>query len=132
MLDTDTCIAIIRRRPEATLRKLGGKSIGQIGVSSITLAELTFGIARSTRPQQAGEALQEFLLPLEVASFDEAAAREYGPVRAATSQAGTPIGPLDTLIARHALSLDAILVTQNPREFRRVKGLRVEDWIAGR
>lgn len=129
LLDTDTCIAIIRRRPEGTIRKLGGKSIGQIGISSITLAEMNFGIARSSRPQQAAEALEEFLMPLEIAAFDEAAAREYGPVRAATARAGTPIGPLDTLIASHALALDAILVTHNTREFSRVKSLRLEDWV---
>ena len=70
-----------------------------------------------------------FLLPLEVAAFDYAAAEAYGRIRAALESAGTPIGPLDTLIAGHAASLDAILVTDNVAEFSRVPGLRIENWL---
>jgi tRNA(fMet)-specific endonuclease VapC len=130
MLDTDTCIAIIRQRSPAALRKLSGKSVGQIGISSITLSELTYGVARSSRRAQSAAALQDFLLPLELAAYDTAAAECYGEVRAGLTAAGSPIGPLDTLIAAHALSLDVTLVTHNQREFRRVTGLRTEDWIA--
>ena len=132
MLDTDTCIAIIRQRSERALRKLSGKSVGQIGISSITLSELTYGVGRSSRRAASAEALQEFLLPLELAAYDTGAAQCYGDVRAGLTAAGSPIGPLATLIAAHALSLDVTLVTHNPREFRRVAGLRTEDWIAGR
>jgi len=129
MLDTNACIAIIRRRPDGAIRKLRGKSIGQVGISSVTLAELEFGVAKSSRPEQAHQALVEFLLPLELADFDSAAARRYGLLRSNLEAKGKPIGPLDTLIAAHALSLDAVLVTNNTREFKRVPGLVVDDWI---
>lgn len=129
MLDTNTCIALIKGRPERTLRKLRGKSVGQVGISSITLAELQYGVARSQRAPEAAAALAEFLLALEVAGFDAEAAGQYGQVSAGLSRRGLPIGPLDTLIAAHACALDAVLVTHNTREFRRVEGLRVEDWV---
>lgn len=129
MLDTDTCIAIIKRHPDSALRKLRGKSIGQVGISSITLAELAFGAAKSSRTKESHAALNEFLLPLEIAVFDHDAAMMYGEVRASLTQRGKPIGPLDTLIAAHALAIDAVLVTHNTREFSRVTGLRLEDWV---
>lgn len=129
MLDTNTCIALIKGQPERTLRKLRGRSVGQVGISSITLAELQYGVARSRRAPEAAAALAEFLLPLEVAGFDAEAAEQYGQVRAGLGRRGLPIGPLDTLIAAHACALDTILVTHNTREFRRVEGLRVEDWV---
>jgi tRNA(fMet)-specific endonuclease VapC len=129
MLDTDTCIAIIKRQPERALKKLRGKSLGQVGISSISLAELAFGAANSTRREQANAALEEFLLALEVASFDAEAALEYGNVRASLAKRGTPIGPLDTLIGGHALAVDAVLVTHNTREFSRIESLRLEDWV---
>ena len=129
MLDTNICIAIIRRRPEAALRRLRGKAIGQVGISSLTLAELQYGAARSREPAAARDALAEFVLALEVAPFDDAAAAIYGEVRAQLESRGQPIGPIDTLIAAHALALDTVLVTDNVREFRRVRGLVVEDWL---
>lgn len=128
MLDTDTCIAIIKQHP-AALKKLRGKSIGQVGISSITLGELAFGADKSNRSNDAYEALREFALALEIAAFDEDAAMQYGVVRAALARRGRPIGPLDTLIAAHAVSADAILVTHNTREFSQVEKLRLEDWI---
>lgn len=128
MLDTDTCIALIKSHPSA-IRKLRGKTIGQIGISSITLGELAFGVAKSSRPLEARAALGEFLLSLEVAPFDERASLHYGGVRASLERRGKPIGPLDTLIAAHALAEDVVLVTHNSAEFRRVEGLRTEDWV---
>ncbi len=127
MLDTDTCIAIIKKHPVA-LKKLRGKSIGQVGVSSITLGELALGAAKSGRPKEARDALGEFLLALEIAAFDEGAAMSYGDVRASLERRGRPIGPLDTLIGSHAHNLDVILVTRNTREFSQIEGLRLEDW----
>lgn len=127
MLDTDTCIAVIKKHPVA-LKKLRGKSIGQVGISSITLGELAFGAAKSSRPQEAHGALDEFLLALEVASFNDAAAMRYGDIRASLEKRGRPIGPLDTLIGSHAHQLDAILVTHNTREFSQIESLRLEDW----
>jgi tRNA(fMet)-specific endonuclease VapC len=129
MLDTDTCIAIIKKQPANALRKLRGKSIGQVGISSITLGELAFGAAKSAKPEVATAALAEFLLALEIAAFDDDAAMAYGQVRASPARRGTPIGPLDTLIAAHALAIDVVLVSHNAREFARVEGLRLEDWL---
>lgn len=127
MLDTDTCIAIIKKHPLA-LKKLRGKSIGQVGISSITLGELAFGAAKSSRSEDARGALDDFLLALEVAAFEERAAMTYGGVRASLERRGRPIGPLDTLIGSHADMLDVILVTHNTREFSQIEGLRIEDW----
>lgn len=127
MLDTDTCIAIIKKHPVA-LKKLRGKSIGQVGVSAITLGELAFGAGKSSRPKDAHEALRDFLLALEIAAFDDQSAMCYGEVRASLARSGKPIGPLDTLIGSHARSLDVILVTHNTREFARIEDLRLEDW----
>jgi tRNA(fMet)-specific endonuclease VapC len=129
MLDTNTCIAIIKGEPAQAIKKLRGKNIGQVGLSSITLGELSFGAARSARREQNLAALNEFLLALEVAPCDQAVAFEYGELRAALERVGWPIGSLDTLIAAHALALDVVLVTNNTREFGRVEGLRVEDWL---
>lgn len=128
MLDTDTCIAITKKHQSA-LKKLRGKSIGQVGISSITLGDLAFGADKSSRPKEAHDALSEFLLALEVAAFDDSAAMQYGEVRGSLARRGKPIGPLDTLIAAHALAIDAILVTHNTREFAQVEGLRLEDWV---
>lgn len=129
MLDTDTCIALIKQRPGSVLKKLRGKSTGQVGISSITLGELAFGASKSSRSQESHAALSEFLLPLEVAEFNETAAMHYGDVRADLDRQGRPIGPLDTLIAAHALAIEATLVTHNTREFKRVGSLRLEDWL---
>jgi tRNA(fMet)-specific endonuclease VapC len=130
MLDTDTCIAIIKGKPVSVLKKLRGKSVGQVGISSITLGELAFGAAKSGRRDEAHAALAEFLLALEIASFDSDAAAGYGGLRASLEKRGTPTGPLDTLIGAHAAALDVILVTHNTREFGRIDTLRLEDWAS--
>jgi tRNA(fMet)-specific endonuclease VapC len=104
-------------------------AVGDVGISSITAAELAFGreLNRSERNRRVVERALEALM---IAPFDLAAARAYGEVRAALQNLGTPIGPLDMLIAGHAISLDVPLATNNLREFRRVPGLRVENWLA--
>jgi tRNA(fMet)-specific endonuclease VapC len=130
MLDTDTCIAIIKGKPASVLKKLRGKSVGQVGISSITLGELAFGAAKSGRRDEAQAALAEFLLALEIASFDSDSAASYGQLRASLEKRGTPVGPLDTLIGAHAVALDVILVTHNSREFSRIDTLRFEDWMS--
>ena len=128
MLDTNVCIHVIRRRPPAVLRRFEEYEVGEVGVSSVTAAELFYGAEKSAVPEQNREALSRFLLPLEVLAFGDEAAAAYGRVRAALEKAGTPIGPLDALIAAHAVSLGVTLVTNNTREFSRVPGLEVEDW----
>jgi tRNA(fMet)-specific endonuclease VapC len=129
MLDTNICIALIRGRSASALQRLQSKRVGQVCVSSITAAELEAGAARSQWPDQARGALGQFLASLEVAAFDEAAAQAYGNVRAGLEIQGTPIGPLDTLIAAHAIALECTIVTNNVREFARVPDLQVEDWL---
>ena len=129
MLDTDTCIAIIKGDPARALKRLRTKAVGQVGLSSITLSELHYGAAKSNRASESRAALAEFVVALELAPFDESAAHHYGPLRATLSRRGTPIGPLDTLIAAHALALDVVLVTHNVKVFSRAPGLRVEDWL---
>lgn len=129
MLDTNTCIALIKRKPVHAIQKFGKYKVGDIGISAVTLAELRFGIAKSQHPTKNQAALDEFLLPLEIAAFDEPATAAYGVLRAALEKKGTPIGALDTMIAAHALSLDVTLVTNNTREFKRVPKLNITDWI---
>ena len=128
MLDTSICIYIIKQKPEKVLRHFKRHSIGDIGISSITLAELRFGVEKSQQIQKNRQALEEFILPLEIADFDEKAAVIYGAVRAALERAGTPVGDMDMLIGAHALSLDLTLVTNNVREFKQVKNLKIADW----
>ena len=128
MLDTNICIALIKRKSPRVLLHLQSRSVGDIGISTITLAELRYGVEKSLMADQNRRALEGFLLPLEIADFNESAASACGKVRAALEMAGKPIGPLDTQIGAHALSLDTVLVTNNTKEFKRIKGLKVADW----
>ena len=128
MLDTNTCIELIRERDERVLRRMKRRSPDNICVSSVTLSELEYGVAKSANPEKNRLALAEFMTPLAVASYDDAVAPVYGRVRAELELAETPIGPLDTMIAAHALSLGLTVVTGNEREFRRVSGLKVQNW----
>ena len=129
MLDTNTCIAIIKKKPPQALRRFRSYKVGDIGVSSVTLAELEFGVAKSTHRERNLEALEEFISPLEIAGFGQDEARVYGQVRAALEKQGTPIGALDTMIAAHALSLGVTVATNNTKEFSRVSGLKLIDWL---
>lgn len=129
MLDTNICIALIKRQPPELISRLRKHKPGDVSISSITLAELRFGVSKSKQVERNRAALDQFLLPLEILAFDDAAADCYGQIRAALEIKGTPIGPLDMLIASHALSLNAAIVTNNVREFSRVEGLRVENWL---
>lgn len=121
LLDTNTCIAVIKQKPLQVLKHLSRHSVGDVGLSSITLAELQFGVEKSLHQKRNQEALDEFLAK---------AAGIYGKVRSELERKGTPIGSLDTLIAAHALSLNVTLVTNNVREFRRVANLKVADWTS--
>ncbi|MBI2311250.1 MAG: type II toxin-antitoxin system VapC family toxin [Betaproteobacteria bacterium] len=129
MLDTNTCIAIIKRKPPQAFRHLRAHKVGDVGISTVTLAELEFGVAKSQHGEKNQQALDEFILPLEIADFDADAARACGRIRADLEKRGTPIGSLDTLIGAHALALGVTLVTNNTREFSRIHGLNVADWI---
>jgi tRNA(fMet)-specific endonuclease VapC len=120
---------VIRRRPRQVLARFQRCAVGDIGLSKVTLAELQYGVAKSAFPERNQEALAAFTLPLEILPFDAPAAAAYGPIRATLERQGTPIGAMDLLIAAHAVSLGVILVTNNPREFRRVSDLQVENWV---
>ena len=128
LLDTNICIYIIRRNSERVIERLIQKRISDVAISSITLSELEYGVAKSAKPKQNALALAEFLAPLLVIPYDEIAAHRYGHIRAELEKRGAPIGSLDMLIAAHALALQTILVTNNESEFNRVPGLRVENW----
>jgi tRNA(fMet)-specific endonuclease VapC len=128
LLDTNICIYIIKKRPIHVFDKFKSLPIGSIGISTITLAELQFGIMKSSDPEKNQEALDKFLTPLEIIDFDFKATIDYGKIRADLEKKGTPIGPLDTLIAAHAKSLDLTLITNNEKEFGRIPGLKIENW----
>lgn len=130
MLDTNICICIIKQQPESVLRRFLDYQVGDIGISSITLAELRYGVAKSKHREKNTEALDEFLIPLEILPFDEDAALAYGEIRSCLEKAGTPIGAMDLLIASHAVSQGVTLITNNLREVSRVPGLAFVDWVS--
>lgn len=130
MLDTHICIYLIKLKPEKVLKHFKSHEVGAIGISSITLSELRYGVAKSQHIEKNRQALDEFILPLEIADFDEAAAGVYGTIRAALEKVGRLIGSMDLLIGAHALALDVALVTTNTKEFKRIKNLKVVDWTA--
>lgn len=129
MLDTNICVEIIRRRTPSVLQHLLRTPPRDVCISVITLGELEFGAAKSAAPERNRLALLEFLAPLAVMPFSDQAAASYGFLRAGLEARGTAIGALDTLIAAHAQSLGLTLVTNNEREFRRVPGLKVANWV---
>ena len=128
MLDTNVCLYLIKEHPPSVVERFATHAVGDIGISVMTLAELEYGVSKSGRPARNREALDQFISPLEVAPFDRQATAAYGKLRTALEKKGRTIGSMDLLIAAHALSLDVRLITRNIREFRRVPGLRVEDW----
>ncbi len=127
LLDTNICIYIINAKPPQVLDRFREESLGAIALSSVSAAELAYGVIKSGSERNQ-RALEMFLSPLEILPFEGKAIWEYGRVRSGLEQIGQPIGALDTMIAAHALSIDAILVTNNTREFSRVHGLRLENW----
>jgi tRNA(fMet)-specific endonuclease VapC len=131
LLDTNICIYLIKQKPIGLMEKFSAYSVGEMGVSSITVGELWYGVAKSEHREANGQALEQFLLPLIVSEFDEGAAEVYGEIRAALEREGRPIGAMDMLIAAHAMSLGVVVVTNNEREFSRVPGLLVENWARG-
>jgi len=128
LLDTNICIYIIKQQRASVLKHFMEFQVGDIGISSITLSELRYGVAKSTNREKNSKALDEFITPLEVVSFDEQAAYVYGDIRASLEKAGTPIGSMDMLIAAHAVSLGLPLVTNNNRDFARIPYLTILDW----
>ena len=128
LLDTNICIYIINAKPPAVLARFQRYRMGDIGLCSVVAAELALGVAKSGSARNR-QALEMFLAPLIILPFDAAAVWFYGDLRADLERRGTPIGSLDTMIAAHALSQQALLVTNNTREFAVVPGLRLDNWV---
>lgn len=128
LLDTNICIYIIKNKPTQVFEKFISLEFGTVAISSITLAELNYGVQKSSNVDKNSEALIKFLTPIEILDFNYEATEEYGIIRSDLERKGMPIGPLDLLIAAHAKSLDIILVTNNENEFSRVAGLKIENW----
>jgi tRNA(fMet)-specific endonuclease VapC len=129
MLDTNICIYIIKRKPMDVIERFRQTGISQVGISTITLSELEYGAAKSSKPDQNQFALAQFLAPLEILSYGDEAAQKYGRLRAFLENQGTPIGSLEMLIAAHVLSWACILVTNNEKEFSRVPDLKIDNWV---
>jgi tRNA(fMet)-specific endonuclease VapC len=129
LLDTNTCIYIINKKPPSAVNRIRSKQAEEIAISTITIAELEYGVYRSQRADQNRIALLEFLVPFIILDFDQSAAAIYGSIRASLKSRGTPIGPMDLLLAAQAMSRQLVLVTNNEKEFRRVRGLQIENWI---
>jgi tRNA(fMet)-specific endonuclease VapC len=131
MLDTDICIYTIRRKPISVLKRLEMLQPGMVVISAITFAELINGAKKSAYMEENLRRLNALSELIEVLPFDKDAAMAYGDVRSDLEKRGLIIGGNDLLIAAHALSLNLTLVTNNEREFSRVNGLRIENWVAG-
>lgn len=130
LLDTNICIYIIKKKPEEVIKRFLKMKPDSIGISSITVSELYYGVAKSTKPNENTIALEQFILPLTVINYNKEDSISYGKLRARLEQKGKLIGAMDMLIAAQALNRDLILVTNNEREFKKVEGLSTENWVS--
>lgn len=128
MLDTNICIYAIKHKPEQVFMRLQEHDPIDICISSVTYAELVHGVEKSKAIEKNRVALALLLANIEIMNFDSLAAESYGKIRADLEKAGTPIGTLDMMIAGHAMALGYTVVTNNTKEFERVKGLKLENW----
>jgi tRNA(fMet)-specific endonuclease VapC len=131
LIDTNICIYIINHYPAKVVDKFKQFELGDIGISTISVSELQYGVSKSAHRERNQLRLQEFLTPLEICAYDATAALVYGDIRQNLESSGKLIGPLDMLIAAHALGHDWTLITNNENEFKRVEGLKVENWVMG-
>lgn len=129
ILDTNICIYIQKNKPEHVREKFKQFDVGDLALSSITVSELYHGAYKSAYAEKNLLALEHFLRPFDILNYDLKASIEYGKIRASLEKSGQIIGGLDMMIAAHARALDAILVTNNTREFQRVENLVVENWV---
>ena len=128
MLDTNICIYAIKHKPEKVFQKLQTVDPQDVYVSSVTYAELVHGVEKSAAVEKNRLALSMLLANIEILDFDVDAADCYGKIRADLEKKGTPIGPLDMMIAGHAMSMGYTVVTNNAKEFSRVPNLKIENW----
>lgn len=129
LLDTNICIYLIKKRPPEALAQFRQHSPLDVAISTITLFELEYGVEKSQYRQRSQDALAKFLLPLNLLALDRSAAADAAVIRAELERKGVPIGPYDLLIAGLARSQSMTLVTNNTKEFERVDGLRLENWV---
>jgi tRNA(fMet)-specific endonuclease VapC len=129
LLDTNT-VSFIFKGNEAALRRLASIPMAQVAISSVTEGELRFGLARRPEATRLRQTVEEFLLRVAILPWDSSAAQQYGHLRAWLEDLGQAMGNLDTMIAAHALSTGAVLVT-NDKAFSRIKKLKIEDWTTG-
>ncbi len=128
MLDTDMCSYIIKNHPEHVFKRFQKLDMEQICISSVTYAEMIYGVERSSSKRINRPIIDDFVRHLDVLDWDTSAADQYGKIRTGLEAQGTPIGAMDMLIAAHAKSIAAILVTNNQKPFTKVKGLKIENW----
>ena len=129
MLDTDMCSYIIRQHPESVRQRFQTLAMDQLCVSVVTYAELMYGVERSSSRRVNRPIVEDFVRHLDVLDWDTGAADHYGVIRAKLDAAGTPIGAMDMMIAAHAKSIKAVLVTNNQKHFTKVKGLKTDNWV---
>ena len=129
MLDTNICIYIIKNKPQSVKERFRAFHIGELCISSITVSELMYGVYKSQHIEKNLKAIEAFLLPFEIVEYDYSAAVAYGKIRATLEKQGEVIGNMDMQIAGHALSLDMTVVTNNTKEFHRVDGLVLDNWV---
>ncbi|MEP6506825.1 MAG: type II toxin-antitoxin system VapC family toxin [Gemmatimonadales bacterium] len=128
LLDTDVCVDVLRGTYPTLARRIAGVGADQIAVSAITAGELFTGALKSSRVAESILLTELLLSGMTILAFDAEASRTYGLIRTRLERKGQKIGDMDTLIAAHAVTLDAVLVTRNTREFSHVDELRIEDW----
>lgn len=129
MLDTNICIYAIKHMPREVIERLNEHNPNEICISSVTYAELIHGVEKSKAVEKNRTTLTLLLADIEILPFDTGAAEGYGEIRAELERKGIPIGPLDMMIAGHAKSLGYTVVTNNIKEFARIDGLRLENWV---
>lgn len=129
LLDTNICIYIIKKKPRVLVKKFENYEISDIAISSITFAELEYGIQKSAFSIQNRIALHQFLAPLEILPYDGHCACHYGKLRKFLEESGQVIGSLDMLIASHCLALNYVLITNNEKKFERIPDLKVRNWL---
>ncbi|SKA06198.1 tRNA(fMet)-specific endonuclease VapC [Trichlorobacter thiogenes] len=129
LLDTNICSYILKNRPVSVKQKFDEVGAEHLCISSVVLAELYYGAARHPKSVIIRKEIDDFVSRLLVVAWDEQAANQYGAIRAALEKAGRPVGAMDMLIAAHARSMGATLITNNQREFERISGLMVQNWV---
>ena len=129
MLDTNICIYIIKNKPKSVKERFREFEIGELCISTITVSELMYGAFKSEHTEKNLKAIEGFLMPFEIVDYDAMASVEYGKIRAYLEKKGQVIGNMDMQIAGQALALNLVLVTNNTKEFMRVEGLRLDNWV---